>query len=99
MRDYLPPEAKGRTTVNLDDGATVGDLLAHLDIKRRVIVALNDGHEPDETHVLQDGDEVSIYTIIGGGGYETSNVKTSNVKRETWDVRRNRCASRIAFDA
>ncbi|MFQ5616839.1 MAG: MoaD/ThiS family protein [Anaerolineales bacterium] len=71
LRDQLPPEAKGRARLGLGDGATVGDLLAHLGIKRRVVVALNDDHEPDETHVLQDGDEVSIYTIIGGGGYET----------------------------
>jgi sulfur carrier protein ThiS len=76
LRDHLPREAKGRARVTLDDGATVGHLLAQLPapvgtaqvgVKRRVIVALNNGHEPDETHVLQDGDEVSIYTIIGGG--------------------------------
>lgn len=67
LRDHLPREAKGRATVALDDGATVGHLLAQLGVKRRVIVALNNDHEPGETHVLQDGDEVSIYTIIGGG--------------------------------
>lgn len=67
LRDHLPPEAKGRATVNLDDGATVGDLLAELGIKRQVVVALNDDQDPEETHVLQDGDEIAIYTIIGGG--------------------------------
>jgi thiamine biosynthesis protein ThiS len=67
LRDHLPPEAKGRATLRLDDGATVGDLLAQLGIKRRVIVALNHNQEPDETYVLQDGDKVSIYTVIGGG--------------------------------
>jgi thiamine biosynthesis protein ThiS len=67
LREHLPPEAKGRAILSLDDGATVGDLLAQLGIKRRVIVALNHDQEPDETYVLQDGDKVSIYTIIGGG--------------------------------
>ena len=67
LRDQLPAEAKGRATINLDNGATVGDLLDRLDIKRRVVIALNDQHETDETYVLRDGDQLSIYTIIGGG--------------------------------
>jgi thiamine biosynthesis protein ThiS len=67
LRDHLPSEAKGQATFSLDDGTTVGDLLAQLGIKRRVIVALNQDQEPDNTYVLQDGDKVSIYTIIGGG--------------------------------
>lgn len=67
LRDQLPPKAKGRATINLEDGATVGELLKQLDIKRRVVIALNDHQEPDESYVLQDGDQLSIYTIIGGG--------------------------------
>jgi thiamine biosynthesis protein ThiS len=67
LRDYLPTEAKGRAKIDLNEEATVGDLLAHLGINRRVVIALNDEQEPDETHVLHDGDHVSIYTVIGGG--------------------------------
>lgn len=67
LRDYLPPEAKGRATLRLDRGTTVGDLLANLGIKRRVVVALNQDQEPDNMYVLQDGDRVSVYTVIGGG--------------------------------
>jgi thiamine biosynthesis protein ThiS len=67
LRDHLPSEAKGQATLSLDDRTTVGDLLAQLGIKRRVIVALNQNQEPDDTYVLQDGDKVSIYTVIGGG--------------------------------
>ena len=67
LRDQLPPEAKGRAIISLDDGASVGDLLEKLEIKRRVIIALNDHQEPDRSHILQDGDRLSIYTIIGGG--------------------------------
>lgn len=67
LRDKLPSEAKGRATITLDDGATVGDLLAQLDIKRRVIVALNGDQKQDKTHILQDGDQVSVFKVIGGG--------------------------------
>ena len=67
LRDKLPPEAKGRGTVDLYEGATVGDLLAQLGIKRRVVVALNDEHEPDGMHILWDGDQLAIYTVVGGG--------------------------------
>jgi thiamine biosynthesis protein ThiS len=67
LRDHLPPEAKGRAAIRLADGATLADLLTHLGVKRRVIIALNGDQEPDKTHILQDGDQVSIYTIIGGG--------------------------------
>jgi thiamine biosynthesis protein ThiS len=67
LRDHLPPDAKGRAVVNLDDGATVGDLLTQLGIERRVIVALNGNQKPDKTHILQDGDQVSVFKVIGGG--------------------------------
>ena len=67
LRDYLPIEAKGRTTVTLEEGATVGQLLAHLGIKRRVVVALGDDHERNMAYVLQDKDEVSVYSITSGG--------------------------------
>ena len=67
LRDHLSPEAKGRATINLEDGASVGDLITHLGIKRRVIVALNGGQKSEKTHVLEDGDQVAIYTVIGGG--------------------------------
>ena len=67
LRDKLPSEAKGRATITLDDGATVDDLLAQLGIKRRVIVALNEDQKQDKTYILQDGDQVSVFKVIGGG--------------------------------
>jgi thiamine biosynthesis protein ThiS len=67
LRDHLPPEAKGRATINLEDGTTVGDLITQLGIKRRVIIALNGNQKPEKTHILDDGDQVSIFTVIGGG--------------------------------
>ena len=67
LRDHLPPEAKGRATIDLEDGTTVGDLITQLGIKRRVIIALNGNQKPENTHILDDGDQVSIFTVIGGG--------------------------------
>ena len=67
LRDHLPPEAKGRATIDLEDGATVGDLINQLGIKRRVVVALNGGQKSEKTHILKDSDQVSIFTVIGGG--------------------------------
>jgi thiamine biosynthesis protein ThiS len=67
LRDHLPPEAKGRATIDLEDGATVGDLITQLGIKRRVVIALNGDHKPEATHILDDGDQVSVFTVIGGG--------------------------------
>ncbi len=67
LRDQLPREAKGRATITVENGATMGDLLKHLGIQRRVVMALNDKQEPDESHILHEGDRVSIFTVIGGG--------------------------------
>jgi len=67
LRDQLPPDAKGRATINLEDGTSVGDLLTQLGIKRRVVISLHGNQQLDKTYILQNGDEVSIFTVIGGG--------------------------------
>jgi sulfur carrier protein ThiS len=67
FRDYLPLEAKGRATLDLPPGSTAADLLAHLDIQRRAIVAVNDAVEVAPDHILRDGDDVAIFGVSGGG--------------------------------
>ena len=67
LRDHLPSATKGRATINIEDGATVGDLLTQLGIERRVIVAINGNQKSNKTDILQDGDEVSVFRVIGGG--------------------------------
>ena len=67
LRDLLAPEAKGQATIRLKNDATVGDFLNRLGIKRRVVVAVNDQPRINATYVLQDGDRVVIYTLVGGG--------------------------------
>jgi sulfur carrier protein ThiS len=67
LRDKLPPGARGRATLTLQDGATVSDLLVQLDIQRRVIVSVNERPNIGQAQVLHDGDHVIIYTPVGGG--------------------------------
>ena len=67
LRDQLPAVQKGKAKIELQDGVSVVDLLNHLDISRRVEVAINEEIENDEAHILVDGDQVQIFTTIGGG--------------------------------
>ena len=65
--DYLPDSERGESVLMLKDESTVADLLAHLKIKRRVIVAVNGDEEKGMEHVLSEGDEVLVFTVISGG--------------------------------
>ena len=67
LRDKLPPEAKGRAVLRLDEAATLADLLDELDIKRRVVISVNEAHETDKSRQLQDGDQVKIFSSVSGG--------------------------------
>jgi thiamine biosynthesis protein ThiS len=67
LRDQLPAVQKGKAKIELQDGVSVAELLTHLEISRRVEVAINEEIETDETHILVDGDQVHIFTAIGGG--------------------------------
>ena len=66
LRDYLPKKAKGKTTLDLAEGATLNDILQALQINRTVNGTLN-GVEVDLSHVLKDGDEVQLFRPIAGG--------------------------------
>jgi len=65
--DYLPDSERGESVLMLKDESTIADLLAHLKIKRRVIVAVNGDEEKGMEHVLSEGDEVLVFTVISGG--------------------------------
>jgi sulfur carrier protein ThiS len=67
LRDKLPPETKGKTSLTLPGGATVKDVLSHFDIDRIVSIAVNDEIELEETHPLHDGDHVEIFRSGAGG--------------------------------
>jgi len=67
LREKLPPEAKGKAVLHLDDGTCLQDLLDELEITRKVVISVNDNHESDLSRRLQDGDRVKIFSSIGGG--------------------------------
>ncbi len=66
LRDYLPYQAKGKTTLTLPEGATINDVVRQLKIKQTVIAAI-DGVRVDTTRLLQDGDDLQMFRMVGGG--------------------------------
>ncbi len=67
LRDNLPPELKGRTIMHLNEGATLINLLEELEIKRKVVISVNDIQETDHSRQLIDGEKVMIFSSVGGG--------------------------------
>jgi thiamine biosynthesis protein ThiS len=67
LREKLPFDAKGHTVLQLNEGATLADLLNKLDIKRRVVISVNGVHESDKSRQLRDGDAVKIFSSVSGG--------------------------------
>jgi sulfur carrier protein ThiS len=67
LREKLPPEAKGRAVMQLDENASLADLLEELNITRRVVISVNGIHEGDRSRQLQDGDEIKIFSSFSVG--------------------------------
>ena len=65
--DFLPDSDKGKATLTLNNDSSISDLLDKLQIKRKVVVAVNGDEEKGLDHVLSEGDEVLIFTVISGG--------------------------------
>ncbi len=69
LSKFLPPGAEGRKAMlELPEAATVGDLLARLDIPAEMaaLLLVNGTHQPPET-VLKDGEVVAIFPPLAGG--------------------------------
>ena len=66
LRDYLPRQAKGKTTLTLPEGATINDVIQQLKVKQTVTAAVA-GVQVENTHVLQDSDDLQMFRMIGGG--------------------------------
>jgi sulfur carrier protein ThiS len=68
FREHLPREARGEATIDLPGVATVGHLLDHLGIVRRVhLITINGEPESDRARPLHDGDRVHIFPFVVGG--------------------------------
>jgi molybdopterin converting factor small subunit len=69
MREYLPSHADGnRATIDLSEGATVGDLVDTLGAPRRLVHALLvDEVQADLGHRLDEGAAVTLMPPFSGG--------------------------------
>jgi len=67
LREKLPREARGQTVLELSEGATVADIVTRLDITGNIVVSVNDIHDPQRSRALNDGDNVKMFSSVGGG--------------------------------
>lgn len=74
LRDRLPAQARGRGEIELEDDASLADLIAHLEIPDRLAqMVLIDGQQAPrrggerQARVLRDGQTVSIFPPVSGG--------------------------------
>ena len=67
LADHLPEGEKGKAILEFEDTLMFKDLTEKLGIRRRVNFAVNGEHDLDETHVLNDGDEVLVFSTVSGG--------------------------------
>ena len=65
--DFLPDADKGKATLTLNNDSTIAHLLDKLQIKRKVVVAVNGDEEKGLDHVLSEDDEVLVFTVVSGG--------------------------------
>ena len=67
LREHFPKEAGGEAALQLADESTIADLLKSLGIKRKVVISVNEIHETDFSRILEDGDNVKIFSSVSGG--------------------------------
>jgi molybdopterin converting factor small subunit len=74
LRDKLPEAPRGRAPLELPDGASLQDLLEHLDVHAREaqMVLVNGVQLPRavsdrRAHALAEGDVVAIFPPLAGG--------------------------------
>ena len=66
LRDYLPRQAKGKTTLTLPAGTTVAEVVDQLKIKQTITAAV-EGVQVETGYVLKDGNDLQLSRMIGGG--------------------------------
>ncbi|MGB7337534.1 MAG: MoaD/ThiS family protein [Phototrophicaceae bacterium] len=67
LRQHLPSEKRGRTSLTLPEDATVQQVIDQLTIHEFVIVAINDEQAGDYTTPLHNGDTVLLFEAAAGG--------------------------------
>lgn len=67
FREKLPPQARGRTTIEFPEGSPLRAVLEHFNLPSNAACAVNGQLEPDRERMLQEGDEVQVFRPSGGG--------------------------------
>lgn len=67
LRQHLPADKRGKTTLTLADGAKVQDVIDALTIPEFVIIAINDEQAGDYETTLKQGDTVLLFEAAAGG--------------------------------
>jgi molybdopterin converting factor small subunit len=70
LRKKLPPGSpRGKCTLELPAGSTIGGVLTRMDIPRASaqMVLVNGDHDRDFDRMLRDGDVLSIFPPVAGG--------------------------------
>lgn len=67
LRDKLPPESKGKATLELPDGSTIQDVLERLGINTMIKASVNEELVRDLSNPLNDGDWLQLFRPVGGG--------------------------------
>jgi molybdopterin converting factor small subunit len=80
LSQYLPPGAQNRKAViGVRDGATVRDVMTQLGIPQDLpnILLVNGRQAPEDT-VLKDGETLSVFPPLAGGGPPSHLVVSSS---------------------
>ena len=67
LREKLPAETRGRTVLDLPDGASAGDLFRLLDLPETAAWAVNGDLNRDLSLILHENDEVRVFRAGAGG--------------------------------
>lgn len=67
LREKLPLELKGNTTLELSNGATILKVIEQFDLPIGVGISLNDEIHQDLAYILKDGDMLRFFLRAGGG--------------------------------
>ena len=71
LKQYLslPPDLMGKEKLEMEEGATVGDLLKMLNIpdELKIVVILNGISCFDKERALKEGDVLALFPLMAGG--------------------------------
>jgi sulfur carrier protein ThiS len=67
LRQKVPPEAKGKVTLDLPEGSTIDQVTSQLGLTGQVVVSVNGQLTHDRSVPLHDGDVLLCFNPSGGG--------------------------------